>query len=142
VRTDRTVGISGTDRLRAGFNTNPFAARVETGYRYAAAIAAVTPYAAVQSTSFMLPGYSETATSGSNQFALTYASKTTTDVRTDLGARTDKSFLVPDGIFTLRGRAGWTHDSNTDRPITAAFQALPGSSLPSTARKAPRTPRS
>ncbi|HMJ42010.1 MAG TPA: autotransporter domain-containing protein [Pseudolabrys sp.] len=129
VRADRTVGISGTDRLRAGFNTNTFAARVETGYRYAATFAAVTPYAAVQSTSFMLPGYSETATSGSNQFALTYASKTTTDVRTELGARTDKSFLVHDGIFTLRGRAAWAHDSNTDRPVTAAFQALPGSSF-------------
>jgi uncharacterized protein with beta-barrel porin domain len=77
----------------------------------------------------MLPSYSESATSGSNQFALSYSSKTTTDVRSELGLRADKAFLLRDGTFTLRGRAAWAHDSNTDRPVTATFQALPGATF-------------
>jgi uncharacterized protein with beta-barrel porin domain len=51
------------------------------------------------------------------EFALSYASQTVTDLRTELGARADKSFLVPDGRFTLRGRLAWAHDSDTDRAI-------------------------
>jgi hypothetical protein len=73
--------------------------------------------------------FSESATSGRNQFALAYASTTTTNIRTELGAQTDKSFVVRDGIVTLRGRAAWAHDSNTDRPLTATFQTLPGATF-------------
>jgi uncharacterized protein with beta-barrel porin domain len=36
---------------------------------------------------------------------------------------------MPNGIFTLRGRAAWAHDFNTDRAITPAFQTLPGASF-------------
>lgn len=69
------------------------------------------------------------ATSGSSTFALSYDAQTTTNVRTELGARFDKDFLVRDGLFTLRGRLAWAHDSNSDRPVTAAFQTLPGSTF-------------
>jgi hypothetical protein len=41
---------------------------------------------------------------GTNNFALAYNAKDATDVRTELGIRTDKSFVVPDGILTLRSR--------------------------------------
>lgn len=129
VTTERTVTSSGTDILHAEFNAHTFAARGETGYRVNTAFADLIPYAALQVTSFKLPGYGETATSGSNQFALTYASQTTTNLRTELGARTNKSFRVHDGIFSLRGRAAWAHDSNTDRPVTATFQTLPSATF-------------
>jgi uncharacterized protein with beta-barrel porin domain len=46
-----------------------------------------------------------------------------------LGIRTDKSFAMPDGILTLRGRFAWAHDFNPDRSIAATFQALPGASF-------------
>ena len=36
---------------------------------------------------------------------------------------------MQDGIFTLRGRAAWAHDFNTDRFIGATFQTLPGASF-------------
>jgi uncharacterized protein with beta-barrel porin domain len=36
---------------------------------------------------------------------------------------------MPDGIFTLRGRAAWAHDFNADRNIAATFQTLPGASF-------------
>ena len=32
-------------------------------------------------------------------------------------------------ILTLRGRAAWAHDFNTDRNIAATFQTLPGASF-------------
>jgi uncharacterized protein with beta-barrel porin domain len=121
--------LAGTDKLEAEFHPQTFAARAEAGYRFATPWLAVTPYSALQVTSFHLPAYAESATSGSNQFALSYASQTTTDWRTELGARLDKSFLVADRFFTLRGRLAWAHDSDTDSPVSAACQMLPGASF-------------
>lgn len=127
VTTNRTVTVAGTDQLQARFNSNTFAARLEGGYRFATSVVGVTPYAALQSTTVHLPGYAETATTGSNQFALTFGSDTSTNIRGEFGIRTDKAFFVQDGRLTLRGRAAWAHDSNTDRIITPTFQTLPGS---------------
>ncbi len=67
--------------------------------------------------------------SGSNQFALAFASQNSTNVRSELGARADKSFALGDGTLTLRGRLAWAHDSNTDRGINPAFQTLPGAAF-------------
>jgi uncharacterized protein with beta-barrel porin domain len=88
-----------------------------------------TPYAAGQVTTFELPAYAEQAIVGSNVFAMAYNSKSVTDTRSELGLRTDKSFAMPNGIFTLRGRAAWAHDFNPDRAIGATFQTLPGASF-------------
>jgi uncharacterized protein YhjY with autotransporter beta-barrel domain len=129
VTTDRTVTVAGTDRLEAEFKAQTFAARLEGGYRFATPWLGVTPYAALQGTSFHQPTYAENATTGSDTFALSYNSETTTNVRTELGARFDKSFLVGDGLLTLRSRLAWAHDSDTDRAVTAAFQALPGAAF-------------
>ncbi|MDH2400368.1 autotransporter domain-containing protein [Bradyrhizobium sp. SSUT18] len=132
VTTDRTVTVSGTDRLTANFKASTFAGRLETGWRFApipASTFGVTPYAAVQATTFHLPGYGETALVGSNQFALSYTSQDTTNVRTELGTRTDQRFLVNDGLLTLRGRLAWAHDTNTNRFVNAAFQTLPGAAF-------------
>ena len=89
----------------------------------------VTPYAAGQFTTFELPNYAETVVSGANTFALTYAAKSVTAPRSELGLRSDKSFAMQDGIFTLRGRAAWAHNFNTDRNILPTFQTLPGASF-------------
>jgi uncharacterized protein with beta-barrel porin domain len=62
-------------------------------------------------------------------FALSYASKSVTDPRSELGLRADKSFAVANGIFTLRGRLAWAHDYDPDRSIAATFQSLPGASF-------------
>jgi autotransporter-associated beta strand protein len=132
VTTDRTVTVSGTDKLTANYKANTFATRVETGWRlspWPTAPFGLTPYGALQVTSFHLPGYSETAPSGSSTFALSYSAETTTNVRTELGARVDAGVPTVDGLLTLRGRLAWAHDSNTDRPVTAAFQTLPGATF-------------
>src|SRR6185437_13087397 len=98
----------------------------EGGWRYATPVIGVTPYAALQTTTFYLPGYGETATSGSNAFALNYASKTITATRGELGAKFDKAMPVQYGLFTLKAKTAWVHDWNSDRAATATFQALPG----------------
>ena len=89
----------------------------------------ITPYAAGQFTTYSLPAYAEQVLSGAGTFALNYAAKDVTASRTELGVRTDKSFAMPNGILTLRGRAAWAHDFNTDRNVTALFQTLPGASF-------------
>ena len=129
VTTDRTVIVAGIDRLRAQFNANAWSGRVEGGYRFVSKGFGWTPYAAGQFTTFELPAYAEQAIVGSNIFALGYAAKSVTATRSELGLRTDKSFAVENGIFTLRGRAAWAHDFNPDRAIGATFQTLPGASF-------------
>jgi autotransporter-associated beta strand protein len=127
--TDRTVTVAGADTLHAAFKAQAFAARLEGGWRYATPAVGITPYAALQSTTFYLPGYGETATSGSNQFALSYAAHSVTATRDELGTRFDKAILVRDGVFTLKAKTAWAHDWNTDRAATATFQTLPGATF-------------
>jgi len=129
VTTDRTVTVAGFDKLHAQFNANAVSGRVEGGIRFATPWMGVTPYAAGQFTTFLLPAYGEQALVGSNAFALNYAAKDVTAVRSELGVRTDRSFALESAILTLRGRFAWAHDFNTDRNVTAVFQALPGASF-------------
>ena len=128
VTTNRTVAMVG-DRLHARFKAETFSGRFEGGYRFATPMIGVTPYVAAQAISFNLPAYAEQALAGGGLFALNYASQTTTATRTELGLRTDRSFAMQDAMLTLRGRAAWAHDYNTDRSVTAIFQALPGANF-------------
>jgi uncharacterized protein with beta-barrel porin domain len=132
ITTDRAVTVAGTDLLRANFNANAYSGRVEGGYRFVTPWLGgigITPYAAGQFTTFDLPAYAEQAIAGANTFALSYMAKSVTDTRSELGLRSDKSFAMQNGIFTLRGRAAWAHDFNPDRSIGATFQTLPGASF-------------
>jgi uncharacterized protein with beta-barrel porin domain len=131
ITTNRTITLAGFDQLQARFNANAYSGRLEGGYRFVSPWIGVgiTPYAAGQFTTFDLPAYAEQAVIGSNQFALAYGAKSVTDPRSELGVRTDKSYAMPDGVLTLRGRLAWAHDYNTDRAIGATFQSLPGASF-------------
>ena len=118
--------------MRAQFNANAYSGRVEGGYRFATPWMdgmGLTPYAAGQFTTFDLPAYAEQAVSGANTFALAYGAKSVTASRSELGLRSDKSYALTDSVLTLRGRAAWAHDFNTDRSIAATFQTLPGASF-------------
>jgi uncharacterized protein with beta-barrel porin domain len=129
ITTDRTVTIAGVDQLRAQFNANAWSGRVEGGYRFVTPWMGLTPYAAGQFTTFDLPAYAEQALVGANTFALAYGAKSVTASRSELGLRTDNSWAMQDGIFTVRGRFAWAHDFNSDRIIGATFQTLPGASF-------------
>ncbi|WP_249151585.1 autotransporter domain-containing protein [Bradyrhizobium liaoningense] len=129
IATDRTVTISGGDHLRAQFNANVLSGRIEGGYRFATPWVGLTPYAAAQTTTAYLPAYAEQVIVGTGMAALNYAAKDAASSRTELGFRTDGSFAIRDAILTLRGRAAWAHDFDTDRAIAATFQTLPGASF-------------
>jgi uncharacterized protein with beta-barrel porin domain len=132
ITTNRTVTVAGIDQLRAEFNANAYSGRLEGGYRFVLPVTGgigLTPYAATQFVTLDLPAYAEQAITGTNAFALAYGAKDVTDARSELGIRTDKSFLLQDGILTLRSRFAWAHDFNPDRSIAATFQTLPGASF-------------
>ena len=129
VTTNRTVALAGIDLLQGRFRADTFSGRFEGGYRFATPMIGITPYAAVQAISFNLPAYAEQTLAGTGLFALNYAAQTTTDTRTELGLRGDKSFAMQNAVLTLRGRAAWAHDYNPDRAVTAIFQALPGANF-------------
>ena len=132
ITTNRTVTVAGLDQLRGTLNANAWSGRLESGYRFVSPLTGgvgITPYAAARFTTFDLPGYAEQVVSGAPTFALNYAGKSVTDTRSELGLRTDKSFVVQDGILTLRTRFAWAHNFDTDNSIAATFQTLPGTSF-------------
>jgi uncharacterized protein with beta-barrel porin domain len=129
ITTDRTVTIAGMDRLHAHFNANAYSGRLEDGYRFVTPWMGVAPYAAAQFTTFDLPAYAESVLSGASTFALAYGAKSITDVRSEIGVRSDTSWAMADSMLTLRGRFAWARDYHTDRSIGATFQTLPGASF-------------
>jgi outer membrane autotransporter protein len=127
MRTDR-VAFAG-DRLQARFDAESFGGRAEAGYRIPNAIAAITPYAAVQAQNFHTPTYSETDITGGGS-GLTYASRNATDTRSELGARFDRPILVNwNAVLALRARIAWAHDWISDPSLMPTFEALPGASF-------------
>ena len=129
VTTNRTLAVAGIDQLQARFKADTFSGRLEGGYRIATPLAGITPYAALQVTSFALPNYSEQVLSGGGLFGLNYRSQTVTATRNELGARFDRSYALETALLTLRGRAAWAHDYNSERAVTAVFQTLPVASF-------------
>jgi autotransporter-associated beta strand protein len=129
VTNNRTVALAGFDVLQSRFQANTFSGRFEAGYRFATPYVGITPYAAAEVLSFDLPAYAEQSLTGGGLFALNYARSTTTDTRSELGLRGDRSFAVPNGVLTLRSRLAWAHDYDPDRAVTAIFQALPGANF-------------
>ena len=129
VTTKRTVTVEGVESLRGHFHANAFSGRLEGGFRVATQSIDLTPYAAGQFTSYRLPSYAEQVASGSGPFALAYDGKTATAARTELGVKTEKAVALSDATLLLRSRLAWAHDFDTDRNVSAAFQALPASAF-------------
>jgi uncharacterized protein with beta-barrel porin domain len=127
--------VLGSDHLTADFSAYNVGGRIEGGYRFALPGAigglgqyGLTPYAAGQIQVFHTPSYSETAVSGSSAFALSYDPRTTTTVRTELGAWLDWTGPIDHyRAVVLRTRVAWAHDEWSGPSINARFQSLPGS---------------
>ena len=115
------------DHLTSSFAAQSFGGRLEGGYRFAMPhYGGITPYAAVQSQIFRMPGFSETDAIADG-FALAFPSHDATDTRSELGARFDRALaLFPDAVLTLRARVGWAHDWVTNPALVPTFVALPG----------------
>jgi uncharacterized protein with beta-barrel porin domain len=115
------------DHLTARFNAQSLGARLESGYRFATAFGGLAPYAAIQAQSFRTPSYSETDVT---RFALGYADRTATDIRSELGTRFDRLLaLNPNAVLALRARLAWAHDWVSDPSLSAVFLTLPGASF-------------
>jgi outer membrane autotransporter protein len=130
VTTNRAVTISGTDNVRANFQAQNFAGRIEGGYRFAMRALAWTPYAAVQTQLTHTPDYAESAVAGSNTFALSFNARSSTTTRFELGSWLDRLIPLSKGdAIALRGRVAFAHDDNGGLGLNAAFQTLPGSNF-------------
>jgi len=117
------------DGLTANFIGQGYGARLESGYRYAVVpVVGVTPYGALQFQDFQTPAYSETDTTG-GAVGLSYNAMNATDVRTELGSRVDSPTLLYGKPLVLYGRAAWAHDFVNNPALSAAFEALPGSTF-------------
>ncbi|MFN3673677.1 MAG: autotransporter outer membrane beta-barrel domain-containing protein [Bosea sp. (in: a-proteobacteria)] len=127
VTTDRVIGTS--EHLQGRFDANSYAGRLEAGHRLSLAGFGVTPYAAARYSLLSLPGYRETALSGPGLFALAYAGKDTTRLRSELGLRLDRQIDLGGFDLTLRAAAAWVATSNTRASASASFQTLPGASF-------------
>lgn len=128
--TDRTVTVAGADHLTASFNAQGIGGRLEGGYHAWTVPVGITPYAAVQAQYFHTPDYTESVVSGSAQFALSYAAKNQTVVRTELGSWFDTMVAVRDTAqLKLFARAAWAHDFNNNASLTNTFLGLPAASF-------------
>jgi autotransporter-associated beta strand protein len=117
------------DQLSANFVGQSYGVRVEGGYRYPVLPAlGVTPYGAVQFQDFNTPTYSESDATGGG-LGLSYAAMNATDVRSELGARTDGLTVVYGKPLIVFGRLAWAHDFVSNSSLSAAFEALPGGSF-------------
>lgn len=111
------------DTLEADYDAHTLSGRVEGGYRFNTTVAAIIPYAAVQSSSYFMPDYSERSVLG-GPFALDYDSETQSNVRTELGARLEHIIATEAGGIKLSGRLAWVWNADSARDVTAAFQNL------------------
>jgi autotransporter-associated beta strand protein len=120
--TSRQISLPAMDTLNANFNAQSWGGRVEGGYRFAWGAISLAPYAAFQAQSFSTPSYSEASTSGSNQFALSYASRTGTVERGELGSWLNTLYLLQgNSVLSLFGRAAWAHDWQNTPQASATF---------------------
>ena len=119
------ITLPTVDTHNAGFTAQSWGGRAEAGYRIAWAPINLAPYVALQAQTFSTPNYSETATSGSQQFALSYAAHTGNVVRSELGSWLSRNFLVADSaLVTAFGRAAWAHDWQDTPQSSATFLGL------------------
>jgi outer membrane autotransporter protein len=116
------------DHLQAAFDAQSYGGRVEAGYRYAMATAAVTPYVAGTIQRFSTPSYSETDAVGGG-FGLDYSAAAATEIRGEVGARIDTLVGISDTTsLILHARGAWAYDKISDPGLVAMFTAalLPG----------------
>jgi autotransporter-associated beta strand protein/T5SS/PEP-CTERM-associated repeat protein len=123
--TTRNLTLPAIDTLNANFNAQSWGGRIEGGYRFAWGTLNLTPYAAFQAQSFSTPNYSEASGSGSNQFALSYASRTGNIERAELGSWLNTLYLLQgNSVVSLFGRAAWAHDWQNTPQASATFLGL------------------
>ena len=128
--TDRTAFAG--DQLRASFQGQSYAARLEGGYRFAMPLdrsaIGVTPYAAIQTQNFHTPANSEADLTGGG-FGLSYNAMNGSDTRSELGGRFDDLTALNNLPLVLRAKLAWAHDWMGNPALNASFESLPGAAF-------------
>jgi outer membrane autotransporter protein len=128
--TTRTVTVGGNDVLNASYDAQSYGGRLEAGYRIPRAAVTLTPYAAIEAQAFRTPAYSETAASGSPQFALSYNANTATETRSELGSWFNNDYMLANANkLSLSAKLAWAHDWVNGLGYTPLFQSLPTASF-------------
>ncbi len=116
-----------SDRLQNDFSGYGINARLETGYRTDLGGVQVTPFAALQLSSFRMNGSTERADATSGDLALYYKDRTINSVPLSLGAQLDTQLeLGKNAYFAPYIRAAWVHEFSNKRSVEAGFTAAPG----------------
>ena len=123
----RTLRAVPGDTVTARFNAHALSGRIEAGVRLGETLA-VIPYAALQGSAYLLPGYVETSAMG-GPFALAYDRRSQSEARTELGARFDHAMPFSWGSLKFSGRVAWAYRGGAARSATSAFEVLPGQSF-------------
>ena len=132
LKTDRIVTVNGTDDLTAKLTAYSFGGRYEAGMNFDW----ISPYLAAEGQFVMLPSYSEGAASGTNAFALSYASRTGKTASVEAGIRnqvdvevTPRWLLTPDWVLRLTDRLAYIHDFSDGASADANFLDVSTSSF-------------
>jgi fibronectin-binding autotransporter adhesin len=125
VSTSRTMTVSGTDVLASNFSGILFGGRYETGAEFGWG----TPYVAIDDELDRTPVYKETATSGTSDFALSYAAHLANDPDTEVGIRERADIASRSWVLKLSDKFAWLHDMSATPDARVAFTGLPDSSF-------------
>jgi outer membrane autotransporter protein len=130
IKTQRLLTVSGSDQLNGKLTATVVGGRYEAGIL----LPWTTPYVAAQDVFTSLPAYSESAASGSDTFALRYASRTLNNAGVEVGLRQDTDvavtprwILTPDWTMHLTAKLAWAHEFEGGSDASAQFLALPSS---------------
>jgi len=130
VNTNRTVSFSGPNSYAAKFTASDSAAHLEFGQRFGGGLGWFMPYIDGSIEELHTPAYSETTTSGSSSFALSFGKQAHTDVTAEVGAEYDANFGDPRQDPTiLHARLGWLHDFAAGISDTATFEGFAGATF-------------
>jgi uncharacterized protein with beta-barrel porin domain len=136
--THRDVSILRTHEYDADFTAAAAALRVESGYRLEAApTAAVTPFVALEGHHIATAGYDEDTASGSDAFALSYASASDQSLRSEVGFNLDLAPLGNQGNVAFSARVAWTHEWTERDGGEASFQSIENTSFTVAPAEAP-----
>jgi subtilase-type serine protease len=131
VSTTRTVsGFGLTAENKGSFDAGILTGRLESGYTFATPNVNVTPFLAYQPSWIALPGYSESAETGTSSLGLAVQSKTATSQPVSLGVQVDRTFPVgEEWSLTPMARAAWVHEFATERSLSVGLQADPAATF-------------
>ncbi len=129
VATHRELILAGTNRYAAKFNASGYGGRVELGDRmWQEGATSVAPYVAVNVQNFDTPAYTETTVAGSSAFAESVASKSTTNLDSELGLKVDTRGGSDDAT-TAHATLAWVHDYSPHSQSVVNFAAFTGTAF-------------